>query len=175
MINKKCFKCGVVKELSHFYKHNGMADGHLGKCKDCTKKESDIREKYLRKTSPEFVESERIRGRKKAKRLPKKEVNKISKRETMLNYRNKYPEKYKAKIASQKLPRKEGCEFHHWSYNEIHYKDIIELNTKEHGFIHRYMTYDQERKMYRDLDGVLLDTKESHLNNYKKMLEIKEF
>lgn len=34
---KKCFKCGKEKELSCFYKHRAMKDGHLNKCKDCTK------------------------------------------------------------------------------------------------------------------------------------------
>lgn len=37
---KKCFKCGKVKLLDEFYKHPQMKDGHLGKCKECTKKDA---------------------------------------------------------------------------------------------------------------------------------------
>ena len=38
---KTCFKCGVEKPLEDFYKHPAMADGRVGKCKECNK--ADVR------------------------------------------------------------------------------------------------------------------------------------
>lgn len=43
MESKSCFKCGTDKPLDEFYKHPRMADGRLGKCKDCTKADSHRR------------------------------------------------------------------------------------------------------------------------------------
>ena len=41
---QECFRCHVVKPLSEFYKHPEMANGHLGKCKECNKK--DVQDNY---------------------------------------------------------------------------------------------------------------------------------
>lgn len=37
---KQCFKCQRELPIDEFYVHPRMADGHLGKCKECTKKDA---------------------------------------------------------------------------------------------------------------------------------------
>jgi hypothetical protein len=172
MAIKKCFKCGIEKDLSQFYPHPKMKDGRLNKCIDCTKNDSKLTELKLRST-PEGIEKDRARGREKYHRLnyrekyfkPSTRIKPIplTKRELSLKYKMKYPEKINASCNSSHIKVPDGMQKHHWSYNTEHYKDVLFLSIKDHNTAHRFMIYDQERMMYRKLEGELLDTKEKHL------------
>lgn len=162
---KKCFKCGIEKDLNEFYAHPQMPDGRVNKCKECNKK--DVKDNYFKnRENPEYIEKERARGREKYERLSyvNRKPNKESRKKHMYNYRQKYPEKYAAKNASQHIEKNnKNNHLHHWSYNKEHYKDVIELTIKHHALAHRFLVYDQERMMYRTINGILLDTKEAHI------------
>lgn len=85
MTTKTCFKCLSAKPLEAFYKHAMMADGHLNKCKECTK--NDTAKRALEKW--EYIRSyDKMRSSMPHRRALAKQVQD--------EYRAKYPQRVKA-------------------------------------------------------------------------------
>lgn len=172
MCTKTCFKCNKIKDINEFYLHKGMSDGHLGKCKECTK--MDVNERYIKKINDfMFLESERERARNKYHRLySNSKIKKIRNNEPIKKYYHKYPEKYRAKCIAGKIKSPNGYHNHHWSYKVKNALDIIHLIDKDHATVHRWLKYDQKNMIYRTLDGYLLDTKEKHIEYIQRFIDI---
>lgn len=80
---KTCFKCQQTKELSEFYPHKQMADGYLGKCKECTRTDA-------KKHRDKDIEVSRAKDRARGTRV---------KPGYLKQYRERFPKKYKAVCA----------------------------------------------------------------------------
>lgn len=156
---KTCFKCGKEKPYCEFYKHPKMADGHLGKCKECTKRDvRDHRSENLEK----IREYDRNRPNAAKRNSSNKERTNQKYREDA-EYREGYllkqkrwsdsnPNKRKAHyklsnaIRDGYLIKENHCsscfstqniQAHHWSYLEEHWLDVIWLCSSCHGKEHK--------------------------------------
>lgn len=115
---KTCFKCGVEKPMSDYYSHPQMADGHLNKCKECTK--SDVRKNRIENIGYyQHYDKRRASNddRKQRCRMYSKTTNgKASHARSLKKYILKYPSKNKAHYAVSnairdgKLKRNSACE-----------------------------------------------------------------
>lgn len=166
MTTKVCFKCGRELPLSSFYKHPRMGDGHLNKCKDCTK--ADVSRDYERNIqNPEWVEKERARGREKYHRLGY--VSRPTQRKRIKEKSFKCMKDVRRTILSH---LSEDKELHHWDYNQRY--NLIVLDKRLHHRLHSVIDLNLEEGVYYH-NGKKLDTIEKHLAVIKQVCEERGF
>lgn len=142
---KECFKCKKVLNLSEFYKHPAMGDGHLNKCKKCTTKDSEKRRK-LKSKDINWILSERKRHREKSKKYREQGKDKRQSNDSKKQWKLNNPEKTKAHKAvsnalkSGKIHRHpcficgNKAQAHHDDYSKP--LEVIWLCTKHHAERH---------------------------------------
>lgn len=175
MQTKVCFRCLVEKPLTDYYTHKAMGDGHLNKCKECTKSDTKKRTEVL-SADPKWVDKEKERHREKYHRLEYRERHKPTseaKKAITSRYSEQFPEKVRCRNFTGALRRQLNLprtkEVHHWNYNIGFELDVIVLDRADHYFLHRFIEYDQSVMMYRTKSGDLLDTKEKHSDYFASL------
>lgn len=159
METKRCFKCGRILPLSDFYTHSSMADGHLNKCKDCTKQDS-LNRYNIKRLDPQWVKSERKRGCEKYKRL---------------GYNNKYfriRDLYGEGNINRNLRRMgidmDSKEAHHWNYNYPF--SVFILSKSAHRRLHRHLIVNRQDKYIYTKDHVRIETTEQAFEIFTDIL-----
>lgn len=139
MQGKTCFKCDTFKPLDDFYAHKVMADGHLNKCKECTKRDVKANYEGNREAKSEY---ERRRARTPARRA-KKAVY-------VANHRRNNPEKTAARTAVGNAIRdgrivRQPCETCGSQDVQAHHDDYSRpLDVRWLCFFHHRVTHGQK-------------------------------
>lgn len=165
-MRKFCKNCKEDKDISEFHKRSKSLDGYQRLCKKCDHKLRMIW-LYKKRENKEWHAAEKEKARIKSLEFGynfKHAKNKDAMNKSTYKHMRKFPEKYRAHIASQRMPKvNNDNHLHHWSYNEQHYRDVIEIAMMDHKKAHRYLVYDQQFFMYKRSDtNELLDTKQKH-------------
>lgn len=129
---KTCRECNAEKELSEFYKHPRMLDGHLNKCKECVKarvhkhRNANI-ERFREYDKKRSMNPDRVRAR---REYVKTDAGKKTKQKAEKNYRHRYPMKYAAHVLfgnavrDGKIIRENSCSVCKSNYKvEAHHDD----------------------------------------------------
>ena len=135
---KECRTCGELLELSSFYTHPRMRDGHLNICKECTKKR--IRAKS--KGNPVVLERDRQRN-KQPHRLQANRDRYYANRNNSLARQVVSLAIKKGELAPASACECQDCQapasvLHHHSYEPDHWLDVVPLCRSCHGIRHAY-------------------------------------
>lgn len=112
-----CITCGIPKPLDEFYRHQGMSNGRLGKCKECQKANTKLNYRKNIKARKEYD-----------KAREQTEKRKIQKRQYFLSQNEKFPEKRAARIKAGNALRdgrltKKPCERCGSEKSQMHHPD----------------------------------------------------
>jgi hypothetical protein len=145
MSSKRCFKCLCDKPLDAFYKHAQMGDGHLNKCKECTKND-------VMKHRQEHWESVRAYDRLRASQ-PHRVASRLR---IVADYNEKYPHRKKANTAVARAVREgrlkkqpcwvcgEKAVAHHPDYDRP--LDVVWLCQPHHKQAHALVANELQQK-----------------------------
>jgi len=146
---KRCFKCLDNLPLDSFYKHSKMGDGHLNKCKQCTKNDATKNrleriEYYRAYDKARASQPKRVLAR---QYYMKTEEGKIAHARANANWSFKHPNRRKASHVVSNAVRdgsisKEPCiicgstrvEGHHPDYDRP--LDVVWLCVRHHKDVH---------------------------------------
>ena len=190
---KTCSKCGESKPVDDFQPRKTSKDGRRCACRECenkrklewhhmkmnddqyraTRRNNQI--KYREDNPGMSARMAREWGAKNRELVRERcKLYYVRNRETIIERQSKYhPNKTRAKNQAAKY-RKDGFELHHWSYNECHFEDVIQLSIIEHSRIHQWMVFDEDTLLFRKkTDNELLKTKQDHMEYMEFVLSEK--